>query len=266
MSLDLSDKATRRRVNKRFRERGIPAKVCGKCFVVKGHAAFHAHRKATDGRAHDCKACACARTRQWTADNPERKAATDAAYRATHHDALSTRSREYYTRNRDRIAEYSAAYYRENKDRHRERNRRWVRENPERFAAIQRRYRSANPGKAVVRAQKRRAIKAEATVTPFTARDLRHDWEDHDLWSCFFCGGSLTDAFDVEHFYPLVPDDEDAEPGPHALFNLVPSCPACNRGRDGKHSKEPWQFLRESLAEQGTDLDACLEFLAGRRR
>lgn len=107
--------------------------------------------------------------------------------------------------------------------------------------------------------RKRRALTSGATAEPFTARDLRTDWGEHDLWSCFFCGDSLTNGYDVEHFYPL------SKGGPHALFNLVPSCAPCNRGAGGKGTKEPWGYLRESLAEQGTDLDACLALLDGRR-
>ncbi|WP_280888177.1 HNH endonuclease signature motif containing protein [Streptomyces sp. LBL] len=111
--------------------------------------------------------------------------------------------------------------------------------------------------------QRRRASIAEATIETFTARDLRHDWEDHDLYACFFCGGFLVDGYEVEHFYPL------SKGGPHALFNLLPSCAPCNRGVNGKHSREPWQFLREALADQGTELDACLasiDAIAARRR
>ncbi|MEU0860623.1 HNH endonuclease [Streptomyces griseofuscus] len=111
--------------------------------------------------------------------------------------------------------------------------------------------------------QRRRAAIAKAATEPFTAHDLRHNWEDHNLYSCFFCGCPLTDGYEVEHFYPL------SKGGPHALFNIVPSCWQCNRGAGGKGTKEPWGFLRDSLAEQGTDLDAAwatLEAIVARRR
>lgn len=107
--------------------------------------------------------------------------------------------------------------------------------------------------------ERRRAIKKGATTEPFTTRDLRHDWEDHDLYACFFCGGPLTDGYEVEHFYPLLPPEGSGVPrGPHALFNLVPSCMPCNRGAGGKGTKEPWGYLSEALAEQGIDLDAVV--------
>ncbi|MFI9123870.1 HNH endonuclease [Streptomyces bikiniensis] len=103
---------------------------------------------------------------------------------------------------------------------------------------------------------RRRARKASATIEPFTPADLRHDWEDLDLWDCFFCGGPLTDLH-VDHFYPLKPADEEAAPGPHAVFNLVPSCAECNLS---KSNGDPWEFLRKSLAARGVDLDAALRF------
>ncbi|MEU3297331.1 hypothetical protein ABZ722_33985 [Streptomyces longwoodensis] len=246
--MDLSDRATRMRVNKRFRERGIPAKVCGKCFVVKGHAAFYTDSKAADGRRANCRECFAETSRRWYAQNRDRKAESD---------------RQWYAQNRDRKAETDRQWRAQNPDYFRQ----WYEANRDHKVEHARQWRAQNPDKVRMADQRRKAAAKNVPTEPFTASDLRHDWEDHDLWSCFFCGGSLTDAFDIEHFYPKFPDDEETTPaGPHAVWNLVPSCPACNRGRDGKHSKEPWQFLRESLAEQGIDLDACLEFLAGRRR
>lgn len=136
--------------------------------------------------------------------------------------------------------------------------------------AQQREWRSLNRERhlelARMAAHRRRAAKAGTAVEPVAPADLRGDWEGHDLHACFYCGGSLVDGYETEHFYPLKPDDEDAPSGPHARWNLVPSCAPCNRGVDGKHSREPWQFLRESLAEQGTDLDACLVILDTLRR
>ncbi|MET7939648.1 hypothetical protein [Streptomyces sp. NPDC005302] len=223
--MDLSDSKVRRRVNKRFREKRIPAKACGKCFVVKGHAAFSVARRENDGRASVCAACNRAGVTIWNAANPSRRAANRRQWRAA---------------NRDRKAE------------------------------TDRQWRIANPDKVRAYSQATEARNALVPTEPFTASDLRHDWEEHDLYACVYCGGSLPDGYDVEHFYPKFPDDEETTPaGPHALWNLVPSCAPCNRGVNGKHSREPWQFLRDSLAEQGVDLDACfatLDAIAARRR
>lgn len=230
--MDLSDRSTRMRVNKRFREKGIPAKVCGKCFVVKGHEAFSAHRSKSDGRQAACKDCCAGAYCRW------------------------------YVVNRERAAEAYRRWHAANRDRKAETGRRRRETDP----GYAKRWRAANPDKVRAYAQAQDARNASIPTEPFTASDLRHDWEDRDLWECFYCGGALTDGYDIEHYYPKFPDDEDTTPaGPHAVWNLVPSCVPCNRGVGGKHSREPWQFLRESLAEQGTDLDACLAILDGRR-
>ncbi|MFD5198812.1 HNH endonuclease [Streptomyces sp. NPDC058375] len=74
------------------------------------------------------------------------------------------------------------------------------------------------------------------------------DWEDHDLYQCFYCCGPL-DNLHIEHFEAL------ENGGPHALHNLVPSCAECNLS---KGTKEEWGILAEHLAARGIDLDACL--------
>jgi 5-methylcytosine-specific restriction endonuclease McrA len=147
------------------------------------------------------------------------------------------------------VRENGRQWYLQNRERNAARSRQWAEENPEAAREISR-----------MGSQRRRATKAEAAVEPFTARDLRRDWEGHDLYACFFCGGSLTDGYDVEHFYPL------SNGGPHALFNIVPSCMPCNRGAGGKGTKEPWGYFREALTEQGIDLDAVQAGIEAARR
>ncbi|KUN16524.1 hypothetical protein AQJ23_44840 [Streptomyces antibioticus] len=141
------------------------------------------------------------------------------------------------------------ARYEEKREHCRKVNDAWRESNPAAYRANNR-----------AQASRHRAIKRNATVESFTARDLRHDWEEYDLYECFFCGGSLVDGYEVEHFYAL------SKYGPHALFNLVPSCIPCNRGAGGKGTKEPWGYLREALAEQGVDLDAAIAILVSRER
>ncbi|MGW1268191.1 HNH endonuclease [Streptomyces sp. NPDC002491] len=246
--MDLSDSTVRRRVNKAFREHGTLSKVCGKCFAVKGHDDFPRRASSPDGRGSQCRPCNSATASAWVAEHPDARKRTKA---------------QSYQRNKEHASSYQRQWRATNAQRHAENGRRWRSENPERNAANHRRWWTNNPDAAREYQHRRRAIVANSAVQPFTARDLRHDWEGHDLWSCFFCGGSLAAGYEVEHFYPL------SKGGPHALFNLVPSCTPCNRGAGGKGTKEPWGFLRESLAEQDTDLDACLaslEAVAARRR
>ncbi|MER7922168.1 HNH endonuclease [Streptomyces sp. NPDC096057] len=188
------------------------------------------------------------------------------AYHKEHRERRNAESRRYADEHRDRLRALGRQYRAANPEKDRD----WRVANPEAVREAQRRYRTAHP--EVVREQRarRRAVIAEATTEDFTVRDLRHDWEDHDFYGCFFCGGPLSDGYEVEHFYPLRPLKGSGVPqGPHAVWNLLPSCAPCNRGAGGKGSKEPWQFLRESLAEQGVDLGsaiATLEAIAARRR
>ncbi|MHC8421722.1 hypothetical protein ACH121_18195 [Streptomyces sp. NB004] len=307
--MDLSDRATRMRVNKRFREKGIPAKVCGKCFVVKGHEAFHIHRQTPDGRNAYCQPCTRAKAAAWYRTNTDRALEASRQRYETDRDRIKERERrrrveQRATEGREgrartlgwRLAnrmfresgvpvkicggcrvgkwhgDFSADQTKADGQSYRckecagSAGRDWYDANRDRHAVNGRRWQAANREKVRASNQARRARAALVPTEPFTAADLRHDWEDHDLYSCFYCGGSLADGYDVEHYYPKFPDDEETTPaGPHAVWNLVPSCVPCNRGVDGKHSREPWQFLRESLADQGTDLDACLAILDGRR-
>ncbi|MFE7624229.1 HNH endonuclease [Streptomyces sp. NPDC057509] len=85
----LADKKARMRFNKAMREKGVAAKACSKCFVVKGHIGFAVARQETDGRAAYCRACSNVATRRWRKENPEKQAAA---------------SRRWYVENRSRHA------------------------------------------------------------------------------------------------------------------------------------------------------------------
>ncbi|MFF8455745.1 HNH endonuclease [Streptomyces albidoflavus] len=235
----LADKKYRMRFNKALREKGVPAKACGTCFVVKGHGEFHGDGKRAGGRQSRCKACALSANRRWNTENPKRQAEY---------------SRRWRKENRERVAEAQRHYHGENREQRAEYSRRWHAENRERVAQNHRRWREANPELVAEHTRRRRARKAAATVTPFTPADLRADWEEHDLYGCFYCGGP-AEPLHVDHFYPLNPADEDAAPGPHAVDNLVPACETCNTS---KGNRDPWAFLSDALAARGVDLDACL--------
>lgn len=222
-------------------------KRCTECGHTKALRDFYKRGDGAKYRSR-CKECMRAQFRAARVQDPAKRTATEARYREANPDQVAHSKREYRDRNRKIINERQALYRLANRDACNERSRDWAERNPD--ACRQRGHRY-------------RARKASSMVEPFTSRDLRHDWEDHDLYACFFCGGTLVDGYEVEHFYALSKD------GPHALFNLVPSCMPCNRGVGGKGTKEPWGYLREALAEQGTDLDACLaglEAIAARRR
>jgi 5-methylcytosine-specific restriction endonuclease McrA len=56
----LGTRSARVMFNKAMRRKGVQAKVCGRCLVVKGHAAFAVHGSAPDGRQPYCRECSLA--------------------------------------------------------------------------------------------------------------------------------------------------------------------------------------------------------------
>ncbi|WNI28650.1 HNH endonuclease signature motif containing protein [Streptomyces sp. ITFR-6] len=221
MTSPLADKNARRRFNKAMREQGVAAKACGKCFVVKATAQFRSDGKSSDQRSAVCVVC---------------KSAFDQARYARTREAVLARVAQYQSVNATKIRKYQANYRQADPDRMRV-------------------WRQANPDRVRMYCHKRRALKAAATIETFTARDMYDDWEEHDLYQCFYCAGPL-DTLNIEHFEAL------DNGGPHALHNIVPSCRDCNLS---KGTKEEWGVLTEHLAARGIDLDACLAFFDGDR-
>jgi hypothetical protein len=75
-------------------------KVCPTCLETKGSEDFHRSSRTASGFSSRCKPCASQASRDWHAENRERKAETDAAYRAASLDAVKLRNREYWFRSR----------------------------------------------------------------------------------------------------------------------------------------------------------------------
>lgn len=212
MAHPLADVRDRGAFNERLKDRGVPAKACASCLAVKASVQFAPYaRTKLDGRRPSCRAC--------RGDS-----------RAARAESIREQKRVYHAANRDQVNAHRRDRYPEIAERERRRNQVWAAENPDKVHA---------------KASRRRAVIADATVTPFTPRDLRADWEDHDLWDCFFCAGPLTDM-EEEHFYPLTPAFGVMQ-GAHAVENLVPACRGCNRA---KGNRDPWEFLRDRLSDR----------------
>jgi hypothetical protein len=69
----LADKKARMRFNKAMREKGLGAKACSRCFVVKGLTQYNASRAKSDGRVTTCKPCMVVTARKWDETNRERR-------------------------------------------------------------------------------------------------------------------------------------------------------------------------------------------------
>lgn len=64
----LSNREVRTILNHALHARGIPAKACSRCFVIKGFSAFTAFSSSSDGRRSFCRQCAALRHQQLMQD------------------------------------------------------------------------------------------------------------------------------------------------------------------------------------------------------
>lgn len=85
-------------------------KLCNLCHQTKPLEFFHKHKKNKDGLANACKECACARSRKWNSDNPDR---------------LKKNNQEKYLKNKEKILENVRNYRLSNWDRVLERSRKY---------------------------------------------------------------------------------------------------------------------------------------------
>lgn len=239
------------------------SKTCTKCGETKALEEFSPSGKAVDGSQKyksRCRKC-CRDDQHEQRKDPltrQKHRESSAAWRRKNLDAARAKDAEWRRQNPGKSRELSAAWRRDNQNRARANSNRWRNENRDKVRESNRSWSRRNPDRVRADNHRRRARLASATVEDFTPADMLADWADHDLYACFFCGGSLADGYHVEHFYPLKPADEDAPPGPHAVFNLVPACPTCNLS---KGNRDPWAFLEGSLAARDVNLDECLTSL-----
>ncbi|MGW2514995.1 HNH endonuclease [Streptomyces scopuliridis] len=217
----LADKKARRRFNKGLKARGVEAKACGKCFVVKGLTRYNAHRQGMQGRQSECRDC----NTTYRVTNHSKIVDQKAAYYLTNANRVRRAVNHYRTSNPEAVRQRKAAHYTANRSAVRAKNVAWKQSNPERV-------RLHNAA--------RRAQRVAATLAPFTHDELLASWAEDDLYGCAFCGGPFEE---IEHLVPL------SRGGEHSIANLVPSCIECNRGVGGKHARDPWEWLAERFPE-----------------
>ncbi|WP_075908873.1 HNH endonuclease [Mycobacteroides chelonae] len=122
-------------------------------------------------------------------------------------------ARRWYVNNRERKRENNARYHRENR-------------------AGTDYWKSKDPAIARRAGALRRARKAAASITPFTANELAQRWSYYGD-RCWICGGVATAT---DHVKPL------AKGGAHALCNLRPICKPCNSSKGSR-----WPFDKSEL-------------------
>lgn len=101
-------------------------KICGQCKVGKPLDEYHRNAASKDGRTSDCKECAKARARAWSAANRDR---------------ANKKSREWQQANRPRRKQYMKDYYAAHRDELIAANIKWNRDHPDVVRAVNAEYR-----------------------------------------------------------------------------------------------------------------------------
>jgi hypothetical protein len=110
----LNTREKRTAVNYALRGKGIPAKACSVCWVIKSTAEFNRKSSASDGLTPDCRSCHAATHAQRQAVDPEyreKRRVASLAYNATHVETRRAYQKqhkakihaEYKTRNAHRV-------------------------------------------------------------------------------------------------------------------------------------------------------------------
>jgi 5-methylcytosine-specific restriction endonuclease McrA len=170
-------------------------KTCTRCGETKERGDFRKRKSSKDGLATECRACACARDRQWTRENQDHRR----AYRERTKKERSEYAKRWYSENPG----YRERYYRENKAANYERRYRWIELNPEKHRALS--------------AKRRAALRATSDLEAVAEYMglLRAD-------PCVYCGSPTNH---IDHIVPL------AREGAHEWGNLAPTCATCNASK-----------------------------------
>lgn len=103
---------------------------------------------------------------------------------------------------------------------------------------------STEKGKASRRSTMRRVwAKRRGGYVKFELEDEQRIYDIFNQ-SCAYCKTPIGfDELEFDHFVPVKKGGK-TEPS-----NMLPSCPACNRGKGGKRDKDPYQWLIERFGE-----------------
>jgi len=193
-------------------------KMCKRCEGDLPLSEFHHHKHSKDGHSSYCKPCACIRSSDWRAANPEQNKRTQAR-------CFKRKAAKYY------IA-----------------HRKWCEENPERARAIQVSYRKRHreqlriTGRYRTRDRRARQYAVDEHFTVEMERAVKAFWNNQ----CAFC--SSTERLQVDHWRPLSKG--------HALTmgNAVLLCSYCNPSKGTKLPEElDNQELVAAIAQQLTE-------------
>lgn len=234
-------------------------KRCARCNVEQPPSAFCVDRQRADGLHLFCRTCAAERAKGYREKNKARadssatprarrcpqcdtvKSATDFTRNRSSKHGLSTycrtcsaaRCRDYHAANRDRARVQQHEYYLENTALVRERTRAYREANIERARAREAEWKREHPDAVRAGGERRRSIKAGATVRGVSVGAREIEWRRQMFGGCCYICGS-ADARAMDHVIAL------ARGGLHVPANLRPICMRCN---SRKHAKDWRAFV-----------------------
>ena len=106
--------------------------------------------------------------------------------------------------------------------------RKWMKENPDRWRAIRKAvdHKRRDPSKGQLDASSIRSLESHN----------RREFES-EYFTCEYCLEVIKGSYHLDHIIPL-----SSPLGTNELDNLAISCPNCNSGKGGKHTKLVEQF------------------------
>lgn len=187
---------------------------------------FYKDQDKRDGLGTTCKACAKAKSKQWNAENPERKREYARQYRAEHLEERRAYDRVYAKEHTKEAIERVVKWQKDNPERFREKRRRYEAAHKEQKKHREQQRRKANPEIGRLTHHRRRARQHAASGT-HTIADVELQLRTQN-GLCWWCGKPHGEKYEVDHRVPL------ARGGSDAPENLCITCQKCNREKNAK--------------------------------
>ncbi len=233
---------------------------CSKCNQVFPLSAeyFTRNKSAKSGFMNYCKTCWREIGKAWRDNNPEKSKEIQRKHRVANPQQHRDATRAWKAANRQHVSEYKKDWYKNNPDKAKAMRRTQYEKNSDTIKQASHEYRlnnhesvllkdrernkrryQENPVEYLIRANKRRALKASA-IGSHTEAELRQMYLDQEQ-RCCYCGVAL---------YWEVPGDihEDhvialSSGGSNSIDNIVLTCAFCNLSK-GARDLTTWQAAR----------------------
>jgi len=211
-----------------------PSKPCSKCGAPKPLTEYERAKKASDGRASSCKACA----KLWREANKERLRQKRKERYEANKEEMRERARQWREANPEYQKKYFRVYYLENKARLKQHMRQYYEANKERMNEQARQHYQANKERFLEYGRNRRA-RVRGAQGKHSFEEIWQMLEDQ-AHMCAYCEIPLMGAFQVDHMLPLF------RGGSNDWSNLAITCQRCNYRKRTKTAEEFMEYLRQA--------------------